>query len=209
MATPVNLTPQTLTTSNVLLQVYLLAVQMDVANDEINAVNLDRNIATARPDTLQPNWGTLLQVAFDPSFTVDQYRQILLGTIKSRLEAPTRQSLIDMVHAYAPSATVVIRDYFREAAAFIGPGTAPDTTQFFTLNSAAPNNTWNNPQAEWMPGVLLRSLGFDPFGTQIQVVSVANTADIKMLSFIPPALEFIRPAHQFVALISQQEIAGP
>lgn len=207
MSTPVNLTPQTLTTSNVLLQVYLLAVQMNDANTEINNVNRDRNIATARPDMLQPNWGTLLQVAFDPSFTVDQYRNILLGTIKSRLEAPTRQSLVDMVHAYAPSATVVIRDYFREAANFIGPGQAPDTTKFFTLNST--NSTWNDPAAEWMPGVLLRSLGFDPFGTQIQVVSVANTADIKMLTFIPPALEFVIPAHQFVALISQQEIAGP
>jgi hypothetical protein len=209
MSTPRNLTPQVLTTSNVLLQVYLLAVQMQDAQTEINSVNTDRNIATARPDTLQPNWGTLLEVAFDPSFTVDQYRKILLGTIKSRLEAPSRQSLIDMVHAYAPSATVVVRDYFREAAAFIGPGQAPDTTQFFTLNSTALNNTWNNPKAEWMPGVLLRSLGFDQFGTQIQVVAVANAADVKMLTFVPPALEFIRPAHQFVALISQQEIAGP
>jgi len=209
MTTPINLTPQTLTTSNTLLQVYLLAVEMESAQEEINSVNADRNIKTARPDMLQPNWGTLLEVAFDPSFTTEQYRNILLGTIKSRLEAPSRQSLIDMVHAYAPSATVVVRDYFRDAANFIGPGTAPDTTQFFTLNSAAANNTWNNPKAEWMPGVLLRSLGFDQFGTQIQVVAVANPADIKMLTFIPPALEYIRPAHQFVALISQQEIAGP
>ena len=204
-----NLTPQTYTTSNILLQVYLLAAQMNEAQAEIGRVNADRNIATARPDMLQPNWGTLLEVAFDPSFTVAQYRNILLGTIRSRMEAPTRLSLVDMVHAYAPSATVVVRDYFREPQNFIGPGTAPDATKFFTLNSASPDNVWNSPACQWMPGVLLRSLGFDPFGTQVQVVSVANTAEIKMLTFVPPALEYVRPAHQFVALISQQEVAGP
>ena len=199
--------PQVVTTSNIMLQVYLLSLEMNAANDEINRVNLDRNIKTARPEMLQPNWGTLLQVAFDPSFTVDQYRNILLGTIQSRLKAPKRQSLIDMVHAYAPSATVVVRDYFREAASFIGPGQSPDTTKFFVLNST--NSTWNDPLAQWMPGTLLRALGFDPFGTQVQVVSVGNPADIKMLTFVPPALEFVTPAHQFVALISQKEVAGP
>jgi hypothetical protein len=204
-----NLVPQSLTTSNTLLTVWLQAQQMDAAQAEINRVNADRDIATARPEMLQPNWGTMLEVAFDPSFTVDQYRRILLGTIKSRLEAPTRQSLIDMVHAYAPSATVVVRDYFREPANFIGPGTAPDMTQFFTLNDPSPNNVWNNPVAEWMPCTLLRGLGFDPFGTQVQVVSVANPAEIRMLTFIPPALAYVAPAHQFVALISQQEVAGP
>ena len=209
MSTPVNLTPQALTTSNVLLQVYLLAVQMDAANAEIGAVSSDRNIATARPDTLQANWGTMLEVAFDPSFTTDQYRNILLGTIKARLESPSRQSLIDMVHAYAPSANVIIRDYFNASANFIGPGQAPDTTKFFVLNDTSVANVWNSPMAEWMPGVLLRSLGFDPFGTQVQVVSVSNPADVRMLDFVPAALEYIRPAHQFVALISQQEIAGP
>ena len=60
-----------------------------------------------------------------------------------------------------------------------------------------------------MPGTLLRALGFDPFGTQVQVVSVANPADVKMLSFIPPALAYVTPAHQFVALVSQQEVVGP
>jgi hypothetical protein len=192
MPTPINFVPVSLTSSNILLTIWLQADQMNAADAEINSVNSDRNIATARPDTLQPNWGTLLQVAFDPSFTTEQYRNILLGTIKSRLEAP-----------------FVIRDYFNDAARFIGPGVPPDPTQFFILNSPLPNNTWNNPLAEWMPGVLLRSLGFDPFGTQVQVVSVANTADIRMLTFVPPALAFVTPAHQFIALISQQEIAGP
>jgi hypothetical protein len=209
MPTPIDFVPVSLTSSNILLTIWLQADQMNAADAEINSVNADRNIATARPDTLQPNWGTLLQVAFDPSFTTEQYRNILLGTIKSRLEAPFKQCLIDMVHAYAPSATVVIRDYFNDAARFIGPGVPPDPTQFFILNSPLPNNTWNNPLAEWMPGVLLRSLGFDPFGTQVQVVSVANTADIRMLTFVPPALAFVTPAHQFIALISQQEIPGP
>lgn len=205
MSTPRNLTPQTLTTSNVLLQVYLLAVQMEDAQNEINLVSADRNIATARPDTLQDNWGTLLEVSFDPSFTVEQYRNILLGLIKSRIEAPTRQSIKDAVLAFAPTAQIVIRDFYNDSVNFIGP----DPATFFTLNGTAAGNVWNGINTVLTPGRLLRELGFDLFGSQVQVVSVGDVNDIQFLHFVPAALEFIRPAHQFLALTFQQEIVGP
>lgn len=205
MSTPRNLTPQTLTTSNVLLQVYLLAVQMEDGQSEIDRVRADRNIATARGDTLQANWGTLLEVSFDPSFTVDQYRNILLGLIKARIGAPTRQSIKDTVLAFAPTAQIVIRNYFNDSGNFVGP----DPATFFTLNSTAPGNVWNGVNTVWMPGQLLRQLGFDQYGAQVQVVSVGDPADIAFLHFVPQALEFVRPAHQFLALTFQQEIVGP
>lgn len=205
MSLPRNLTPQILTTSNVLLQVYLLAVQMEDAQSEIDRVSADRNIATARPDTLQDNWGTLLEIAFDPSFTVDQYRNILLGLIAARIKAPTRKSVKETVLAFAPTAQIVIRDFYNDSGNFIGP----DPATFFTLNSTAPGNVWNGLNTVLMPGRLLRQLGFDQFGSQVQVVSVGDVRDIQFLHFVPAALEFVRPAHQFLALTFQQEIVGP
>ncbi len=205
MSLPRNLTPLVLTTSNTLLQVYLLAVQMEDAQSEIDRVNDDRDIATAREDTLQNNWGTLLEVAFDESFTVDQYRNILLGLISARIKSPTRQAIRDTVAAFAPTATVIIRDYYNDSGNFIGP----NSSTFFTLNSTAVGNVWNGINASWTPGTLLRQLGFDQYGTQVQVVSVGDVNEIQFLHFVPAALEFIRPAHQFVALTFQQEIVGP
>jgi len=205
MALPRNLTPQILTTSNILLQVYLLAVQMEDAQSEIDRVRQDRNIATARPDTLESNWGTLLEIAFDPSFTVDQYRNILLGLIKARIEAPTKKSIRDTVLSFAPTAQIVIRDFFNDSVNFIGP----DPNTFFTANSTAVNNVWNGLNTVLTPGQLLRQLGFDQYGTQVQVVSVDDESQIGFLHFVPAALEFVRPAHQFVALTFEQEIVGP
>jgi hypothetical protein len=205
MATPVNLTPQILTTSNILLQVYLLAVQMDDAQREIDRVSGDRNIIQAREDTLQSNWGTLLEIAFDPSFSVDQYKNILLGLIKARIKSPTRASVKDTILAFAPTAQIVIRDYYNDSGNFIGP----DPLTFFTLNNTAAGNVWNGINTVLTPGRLLRQLGFDNFGSQVQVVSVGDVEEIQFLHFVPAALEFVRPAHQFLALTFQQEIVGP
>lgn len=205
MSLPRNLTPQILTTSNTLLQVYLLAVQMEDAQTEIDSVKADRNIASARPDTLQDNWGTLLEVSFDPSFSVDQYRNILLGLIRARIAAPTRKSVRETVLAFAPTAQIVIRDFYNDSGNFIGPNPA----SFFTLNGTAVNNVWNGVDTVWTPGRLLRQLGFDPFGSQVQITSVGDPAEIEFLHFVPAALEFVRPAHQFLALTFQQEIVGP
>lgn len=205
MSLPRNLTPEVLTTSNVLLQVYLLAVQFEDAQTEIDSVGRDRNVLTARADTLQANWGTLMEVAFDQGFTVDQYRNIILGLIKARIKAPTRAAIKDTVRAFAPTAQVVIKDFYKEPGSFFGP----DPASFFTLNSTAATNKWNNLGARLMPGRLLRQLGFDQFGSQVQVVSVGDEKEIGFLHFVPTALEFIRPAHQFVALTFEQEIVGP
>jgi hypothetical protein len=205
MSLPRNLTPEVLTTSNTLLQVYLLAVQFEDAQNEITSVSGDRNIAQARADTLQANWGTLLEVAFDSSFTVDQYKRILLGLIQARIKAPTRRAIRDTVAAFAPTANIVIRDYYNDSVNFIGPN--PST--FFTNNGTGAGNVWNGINTFWTPGTLLQELGFDQFGTQVQVVSVGDAADIPYLHFVPAALEFIRPAHQFLALTFQQEIVGP
>lgn len=205
MSTPRNLTPETLTTSNILMQVYLLAVQFEDAQTEIDNVKNDRNIALAREDMLQPNWGTLLEVAFDKDFTADKYRAILLALIQARLNAPSKLSLRQTVQAFAPTAVISIKDYYKDSLSFFGP--APST--FFTLNSTAPGNRWNSPTTVWKPGQLLRQLGFDDFGTQVQVTSVGDPAEVSLLRFVPAALEFVRPAHQFIALIYQQEIVGP
>lgn len=215
MSLPIDLSPQVYTTSNVLLQMYLLAVQFDQAQREIDAVKADRNIASARPDTLQANWGALVEVSFDSAFTADQYRGILLGMIKARLRAPTKQSVLDAVAAFAPSATVLIKDYYKDfqgtyltdpsaAPGFVGP----DPSTYFTLNGTDPGNVWNGLGTVWTPGLLLRQLGFDAFGTQVQVLSVSDPNDIARLRFVPQALEFVRPGSQFLALVYDQEISG-
>ena len=205
MSLPRNLTPNVLTTSNVLLQVYLLAVQFDALDAEIENVKRDRHIALARADMLEPNWGTLLEVGFDEAFTVEQYRAILLGLIQARLRSPSRAALRKTVLAFAPSATVVIRDYFNDAVSFVGP----DPATFFVANSTAAANVWNDPTMILMPGKLLESLGFDAFGTQVQVTALANPDEVALLNFVPPALAYVTPAHQFVALIYDREIYSP
>lgn len=205
MATPRNLTPQVLTTSDILLQVFLLAVQFEDAQSEIDRVKDDRHIQKARADTLEANWGTLVEIGFEKDFTVEKYKEILLGMIKARIAAPSVQSLIDVVKAFVPTANIVIRDFYNDSGNFSGP--APSS--FFTFNDPSPANTWNNPTAIWTPGRLLRNLGFDPYGTQIEVTSVDNEDQIRFLSRIPAALEFVRPAHQFIALIADLEIVGP
>lgn len=193
------------TTSNTQLVVFLQAQQMDQAMAEVSRVKGDINIATARPDMLEPNWGTLVQVGFDQRFTVDQYRNILLGLIAARIKSPSRTSIRKTVLAFAPTSTISIVDYFSDPGSFIGP----DPSTFFTLNGTGAGNVWNNPAGVWTPGRLLLQLGFDQFGTQVQVTSVANEQEIQFLDFVPAALEFVRPAHQFLALIYNREIAGP
>jgi len=197
-----NLTPQSLSTSNILLLVSRIAIQMEDADSELAAVALDRNIATARADTLADNWGAILEVAFDQSFTLERYRGILAGVVKARRKAPTKGALREMVAAFAPSASVEIHDYFRTPGSFVGP----DPSTFFTLNGTGPGNVWNSQSAVLAPGRLLRLLGFTDFGTQVQVTAVADPADIQALRFVPPALEFVRPAHQFVALVFDNDL---
>jgi hypothetical protein len=202
MALPRDLIPSTLQNSNVLLLLYVMATQFQDAEDELYRVRDDRNIAQARGDTLEANWGTLVGVGFDASFSVDKYKEILLGVIKAKTLAPTKAALRQAVMSFAPSATVEIYDYWKDPSQFV----APDPNTFFTLNGTQPGNTWNSLSAVWAPGQLLRNLGVNIWGTQVQVTNLAEPADITYLHFVPEVLVSLKPAHTFVALVYDQEV---
>lgn len=205
MAIPRDLTPQTLTTSNILLLIFILAKQFEDVDTEMAAVAGDRNIATARADTLSDNWGTLLEVKFSSLFTLEKYRSILQGVAKARRLAPTKSALREMVLAYAPSAEIEILDFYKDSQQFVGP----DPATFFTWNSTAPGNRWNSQTAVWAPSQLLKQLGLLDFGSQVNVTSIGDLNDIPFLQFVPDAFEFVRPAHTFVALTFEQEVLLP
>ena len=191
-----------LKTSNVLMLLYVYARRFKDVSDELTRVNADANIATARQDVIEARWGHLLSFEFNPVFTLEKYRSILLGLIKANLVAPTNQALMETVKAFVPNSVITLYDYWHNPSNFVGP--TPDT--FFKWNDiTSTNNKWNTKQNIWAPNKLLRELGFTPYGTQVHV-SINDPSDVDYLRFIPQQIKVVKPAHVLVALVSTQEV---